>query len=85
MVVGGIVVLTNVVATPQWVFEGKSADEWRQELTGGDVAASNRANGVLNTVIFPELTDAGLHDTNDSALKLAIVAALNKLPGVQIS
>jgi hypothetical protein len=83
-VTGGILALTKVVTPHERVFQGKSAGEWREELGSGDAAASNRAIIILNTAIIPELSDAALHDTNDSGFKLAVVNALNQLPGVRL-
>jgi HEAT repeat protein len=80
---GGVLALTKVAATPVRKFEGKSARQWREDLIHGDAAASNRADVVLNTAIIPKLSELALHDTHDSALKLAVVRALNELPGVR--
>jgi hypothetical protein len=82
---GGILVLSKAVGASERVFQGKSAAQWRKELSSGDAAASHPADIVLKTAIIPELTDAALHDTNDSSLKLSMVAALNDLPGVRVS
>jgi len=81
----GIFLLAKVAIPAKRTFQGKSPDEWRQELNGGDVRARDNAQVVLKTIIIPELTDAALHDTNDSGFKLAVASALNNLPGVRIS
>ncbi len=81
---GGVLVLSKVVATREWMFQGKSAGQWNEELSSGDAAASHRATVVLNTAIIPELTGVALHDTNDSGFKLAVVDFLNELPGVRV-
>jgi hypothetical protein len=76
--------MTRVVADHPRVFEGKTTGQWREQLSQGDVAASRRANLVLNTAIIPQLTETALHDTNDSAFKLAVVDLLNQLPGIHV-
>lgn len=85
MVTGGILALIKAMAPHERVFQGKSAVGWREELSSGDAATSNRAIIILNTSIIPELTDVALQDTNDSGFKLTIVDALNELPGVRVS
>jgi HEAT repeat protein len=84
-VAGVVLGLSKIVATHEWVFQGKSASQWRQELISDDAARSQRAGIVLNDSIIPELTDAALHDTNDSGLRLAMAVALNDLPGLRVS
>lgn len=84
LVLGAVFALAEALALHQATFDGKSADQWRKDLRGGDAAASNRASLCLNGRIIPELTDSALHDTNDSNLKLAVARGLNRLPGVQV-
>jgi hypothetical protein len=81
----GVFALSELVAKHERVVQGKSVGQWRVELTSNDDGRSNRAALVLNEAIVPELTEAALHDTNDSGLKLAVAAALNDLPGIQVS
>jgi HEAT repeat protein len=80
----GLFSLAKVVAVHERVFEGKSAAQWRAELSSGDAGRSQRASVVLNTTIIPELTDAALHDTNESRFKPAVAEFLNDLPGVRL-
>ena len=65
-------------------FDGKTADEWNEQLAGGDTGASNRAYAVLTGQIIPQLGDQMLHDTNDSKLKMSIIGTLNGIPGVDV-
>jgi hypothetical protein len=83
-VAGGLLELTKIVTTAVMEFEGEPVGHWREDLSRGDAAASNRANVILNTKIIPGLSAAALHDTNDSGFKLWVVDALNGLPGVRV-
>lgn len=76
--------LINALADREPSYAGKSLDQWLAELDSGDAARSNHACVILNGTIIPELSDQILHDTNDSAVKLTLVHALNGLPGVRI-
>jgi HEAT repeat protein len=85
LVVGWVLVLREVVSTHERIFQGKSAAQWGTELAAGNTDESRRANLVLNTAIIPELLDAALRDTTDSAWKLGAADMLNRLPGVRVS
>ena len=84
ILVGGVLVLGKVLATPTWEFQGRNTAAWEHDLMSGDVTLSNRSRTVLDTEIIPKLSFVALQDTNDSAFKLSLVNALNGLPGVRI-
>jgi HEAT repeat protein len=67
------------------LYAGHPLSYWQQQLEGRDVGASNAAYAVVNAQIVPQLIDTMLHDTNDSKIRLGVIGALDKLPGIQIS
>jgi HEAT repeat protein len=66
------------------LYHGKPDKYWKVQVNAADATASNEANSILNAEIIPNLTQVMFHDTNDSALKLALVDKLNDLPGIEI-
>lgn len=66
-------------------YSGKSLEGWRRQLESHDVGASNLAYQTLNAEIIPRLTDQMFHDTNDSKMRLWLIATLNGLPGARIN
>ena len=64
--------------------QGRTLQSWLDQLNAKDASASNQAAVVVNTAIVPQLTDQMFHDTNDSALRMALIEKLNGLPGFDI-
>jgi HEAT repeat protein len=82
---GGLWVLTHTLGNvDERLYAGKPLSNWKAQLSSRDPGASNEAFSVVSGQIIPQLTDAVLHDTNDSSLRLVLVDALNALPGVRI-
>jgi len=82
--VGGVWLLSQILAQREFSCQGKPLQEWLEQLNGQDAAASNRAAVVVNAMIIPRLTEQMLHDTNDSSLRIMLIETLNNLPGVNI-
>jgi hypothetical protein len=80
----GLWVLVRVLDEDTPRYQGQTAYYWMQQANSRDTAASHQAEAVLNTIIFPRLTEMMFHDTNDSQLRLALIEQLNTLPGVDI-
>ncbi len=59
-------------------------DYWQQQLYGHDAGASNAAFAIVDSQLIPQFVDTMFHDTNDSAIRMALIGVLNGLPGVQI-
>jgi hypothetical protein len=77
-------ILSRTIGEHPTLYQGKSVYYWSAELTNHDAAASNKAAAVLYSQIIPHLTNAMFSDTNDSALRLALIDQLNALPGIQV-
>jgi hypothetical protein len=77
-------VLSRTLGTHETLYQGKSLDYWSMQLTNRDAAASNQAVAVLYSDIIPHLTNQMVSDTNDSALRVALIDKLNMLPGIQM-
>jgi hypothetical protein len=92
-VLAGLVLLIGVVwllslalgNRSQYLFAGHPIPYWQEQLNGRDTGASNQAFIVVNRQVLPQLTDTLFHYTNDSSVRLALIEALNGLPGVQIN
>jgi hypothetical protein len=80
----GTWILSRAIGTHEKLYEGRSVVYWAGQLTNHDEAASNKAAAVLNSQIIPHLTKEILSDTNDSKLKLALIARLDALPGIEV-
>jgi hypothetical protein len=84
-IVGGIWLLSLSLGNNyDTLYGGKPAGYWLDQINSQDAAASNQASAVLNLQIIPGLTDAMVHDTNDSRLRLSLINNFNRLPGVTI-
>jgi HEAT repeat protein len=80
----GTWILSRAIGDHRSLYRGRSIYYWSEQLTNHDAAASSRAATVLNSRIIPHLTNEIFSDTNDSKLKLAIIARLNTLPGIEV-
>jgi len=80
----GLLVLGRLLGDHEIHYQGKPFGYWYGELGSAELTSSNRANAILNDVFIPQLTDLVLSDTNDSRLRVALVEALNGLPGLPI-
>ncbi len=80
----GLFVFARLLGDQEIRYQGKSFSYWCEELGSAELTSSNRANAILNDVIIPRLTNQVLSDTNDSRLRVALVEALNGLPGLHI-
>jgi len=80
----GIGVLIRTLGEREVLYQGKSRDDWGEQIKSPNTAASNQASQVLNQEIIPRLTKTMFEDTNDSSLRVALVENLNTLPGVNI-
>ncbi len=81
---GFILVLIHTLGEHDTLFEGKPIYIWIAQAKSKDPALRDAANLVLNRTIIPQLTRAIVQDTNDSAIRLALVNYLNTLPNVNI-
>ena len=81
---GGIWLLARAVGDHDTLYQGKTADYWREQISSTVAAVSNQANAVLVSEIIPGLTHTMFWDTNDSKLRLALVEKLNGLPGLTV-
>jgi hypothetical protein len=81
----GVWVLSKELAMRETLYHGNPGAHWAAQVSAPDAAASNEANAILNAEIIPHLTEVMFHDTNDSALKLALVDGLNNLPGISVA
>lgn len=84
VVVVGIWVLSHTLGTHEARYQGKGLDFWREQLGSREVASSNQAYTVLNTLILPQLTNQIFTDTNDSSFRVALIDGLNRLPGMNV-
>jgi hypothetical protein len=84
ILVAGTLVLSRTVGTHEEMYDGKPAHYWAEQLTHHDTAVSNRVAGILSSQIIPHLTNQMFSDTNDSKLRMALVAHLNDLPGIDV-
>src|SRR5271169_3481465 len=82
--VGVIWLLTRLLAEREASCQGEPVESWIEQLNSPDVAVSNRAAVVVNTMIIAQLTEQMFHDTNDSSLRIALIEKLNDLPGVSL-
>jgi hypothetical protein len=80
----GVWILIKELAMRETFYHGRPGAYWAAQLSAPDAAASNEANTILNVEIIPNLTGVMFYDTNDSALRVGLVDALNGLPGVTI-
>jgi hypothetical protein len=84
VLVSGVWILSRELAMRVTLYRGQPGAYWAGRVSAPDAAASNEANNILNVEIIPNLTGVMLFDTNDSALRVGLVDALNGLPGVAI-
>ncbi len=84
MLILGVWILSKELAMPETLYEGRPGEYWAAQLNGADAAASKQANAILNAEIIPNLTKVMFFDTNDSALRVGLIKALNGLPGITI-
>ena len=80
----GLFVFARSLGDQEIRYQGKSFSYWCEELGSAELTSSNRASAIRNDVIIPQLTNLVLSDTNDSRLRVALVEALNGLPGLPI-
>jgi hypothetical protein len=80
----GVWILSRELAMRETLYHGRPGTYWAAQVSAPDAAASNEANTILNAEIIPNLTGVMFYDTNDSALRVGLVDALNGLPGITI-
>jgi hypothetical protein len=84
VLVGGLWILIHTVGAREYLYAGKSIYYWQERMNSPVGEVSNETRLVIETRIIPRLTDVMFHDEYDSKLRIALVAQLNSLPGVQI-
>jgi HEAT repeat protein len=84
-IVGGIWVLTRLLANSEPTYQGRILDEWRGQLTNSNSESAKAALAVVQDLIIPSLTGQMLHDTNDSSARLFLIEKLDSLPGVSVA
>ncbi len=85
ILIGVIWGLALVLGSHETSYAGQPLAHWRQQLESRDAGASNQAYITVNTQVIPQLVETMFHDTNDSSLRLAVIAQLNSLPLVHIN
>ena len=83
-VVGVVWSLRRMLDAHEAVYQGKSVEEWRGLLASLEPGVSNRVSVEINAQVIPSVIDTLLHDMADSPTRLALVDALNGLPGPTI-
>ena len=84
LLAGAVWLLIHTLGQRETLYQGKTFNYWVGQMNGRAAALSNQTRLVLDKEIIPQLTETMFHDTNDSPLRLALVAEMNSLPGVQI-
>jgi HEAT repeat protein len=84
MLTGAIWVVGKTLGDHDRIYEGKSLDDWKQQLESHDVGASNQAYETVSKQIVPQLVDQMFHDTNDSQLRMTVVETIKGLPGMWV-
>jgi hypothetical protein len=83
VLVAGIWVLIHFLGNDVALYRGQPISYWSEQLTGQQ--SSDQALRMLNEVIIPSLTNQMFSDTNDSKMRMALIAQLNGLPGIHIN
>lgn len=82
--VAGIVALPHWLATPDLQFQGRSLDGWVADLESANQNTSHAAALVAKDVIVPKLVEIIQRDTADHPAKIALIEALDRLPGLHV-
>jgi HEAT repeat protein len=80
----GVWILIHRLGDRDYLYQGHAFEYWQDRMSSSDPAISNETRLVIEGEILPHLRGVMLHDTRDSALRLALVERLNDLPGVTL-
>jgi hypothetical protein len=83
VLVGFVCIASRALDEKQAIYEGLSAEQWRNEFNFGG-ARSNRAFLVITRFIIPALLERAFGDYGESHLRVAFAGYLNSIPGIEI-